>query len=221
MVRWRDRARRWTWRISIFLFVSVLFEEEDLHFYALIDASASMRGQRATFARGLALTLAKKLMLRGEEVRLRFFDARLYDAQHARPGRSGEPGLDVPYILCFKGERGRNYARVFSLLADDLQRIARRERRSPVVYLFTHAECHVPVETVARLRELARLYGVFLLPSTGALHLEYLSLLHTVQVVEERALFDRDARNRRALDILDDATAEHVTAPAAAPSAKR
>ena len=199
-------------------------QQRQLH-YLCIDASASMRGQRATFARGLALTLAKKLMLRGEEVRLRFFDARLYDAQQVRPGRSGEAGLDVPYILCFKGERGRNYARVFSLLADDLQRIARRERRSPIVYVFTHAECHVPVETVARLRELAQLYGVFLLPSTGALHLEYLSLLHTVQIVEERALYDREARNRRALDILDDATAEPSAgsgpARTAAPSAKR
>ncbi len=178
--------------------------------YLCVDASASMRGQRATFARGLALTLAKKLLLRGEDVRLRFFDARLYDTQHARPGRAGDAGLSVPYILCFKGERGRNYARVFSLLADDLQRLARREQRSPVVYLFTHAECHVPVETVARLRDAAQLYGVFLLPSAGALQLEYLPLLHTVQVVDEHALFDRDARNRRALDILEDAAGDRA-----------
>ncbi len=182
-------------------------QERQLH-YLCVDASASMRGQRATFARGLALTLTKKLLLRGEEVWLRFFDSRLYDPQHARPGRGGGGGISVPYVLCFKGERGRNYAKVFTLLADDLQRLSRREKRSPILYLLTHAECHVPLETIERLRTLAKLYGVFMLPSEGELHLEYLSRLHTVQVVDERALFDRDARARRALDIIDDAAGE-------------
>jgi len=182
-------------------------QERQLH-YICVDASASMRGQRATFARGLALTLTKKLLLRGEEVWLRFFDSRLYDAQHARPGRGADGGISVPYVLCFKGERGRNYAKVFSLLADDLQRLSRREKRSPILYILTHAECHVPLETIERLRTLARLYGVFMLPSEGELHLEYLSRLHTVQVVDESALFDRDARARRALDIIDDAAGD-------------
>jgi hypothetical protein len=182
-------------------------QERALH-YICVDASASMRGQRATFARGLALTLTKKLLLRGEEVWLRFFDSRLYDPQHARPGRRGKGGISVPYVLCFRGERGRNYAKVFTLLADDLQRLARREKRSPILYLLTHAECHVPLETIERLRSLARLYGIFMLPSEGELHLEYLSRLHTVQVVDESALVDRDARARRALDIIDDAAGE-------------
>ena len=39
-----------------------------------IDASASMRGQRSVFARGLALTLIKKLLLQGEDVYFSFFD---------------------------------------------------------------------------------------------------------------------------------------------------
>lgn len=182
-------------------------QERSLH-YLCIDASASMRGQRATFARGLALTLTKKLLLRGEEVWLRFFDSRLYEPQHARPGRRGQGGISVPYVLCFRGEHGRNYAKVFTLLADELQRLARREKRSPILYLFTHAECHVPIETIERLRGLARLYGVFMLPSQGALHLDYLSRLHTVQIVDESALLDRSARTRRALDIIDDAAGE-------------
>jgi hypothetical protein len=179
-------------------------EERRLH-YIVVDASASMRGQRSVFARGLALTLVKKLALKGEEVWLRFFDSRLYDAMHARGGRKREAGISVPYVLCFKGERGRNYAKVFAQLAADLSRLAKRERRQPILYILTHAECHVPVETVERLSEIARLYGVFMLPSTGELDLDYLDRLHTVQVVDESALTERAQRTRRALDIVEDA----------------
>jgi len=182
-------------------------EERQLH-YIVVDASASMRGQRSVFARGLALTLVKKLLLRGEEVYLRFFDSRLYDVMHARAGRRGDAGISVPYVLCFRGERGRNYAKVFALLADDLSRLARRERRAPVLYILTHAECHVPIETIERLRTIARLYGVFMLPSTGELELDYVQRLHTVQIVDESSLIDRDARARRALDIVEDAAGE-------------
>ncbi len=179
-------------------------EDRRLH-YICVDASASMRGQRAVFARGLALTLIKKLMLRGEDVYLRFFDSRLYEVQHAKPGRSGGTGgISVPYILCFKGERGRNYAKVFGMLANELQRLQRRERRTPIVYMLTHGQCHVPLETIERLRVFARLYGVFMLPSTGELDLEYLHRLDTVQVVDESALSQKDARAQRALDIVED-----------------
>jgi hypothetical protein len=165
-----------------------------------------MRGQRSVFARGLALTLMKKLLLRGEDVYIRFFDSRLYDAMHARAGRRDTGGVSVPYILCFKGEHGRNYAKVFGLLANDLQRLARREHKTPILYILTHAECHVPIDTVERLRGIARLYGVFMLPSSGQLELDYLDRLHTVQVVDESALAQRDERARRALDIVEDAT---------------
>jgi hypothetical protein len=182
-------------------------EERRLH-YIVVDASASMRGQRSVFARGLALTLVKKLTLRGEDVYLRFFDSRLYDAQHVRPHRRKDGGISVPYVLCFKGERGRNYAKVFAQLAHDLGRLAKREKRQPILYLLTHAECHVPPETVDRLKDIARLYGVFMLPSTGALDLEYLDRLDTVQVVDESALTQREQRARRALDIVEDAAGD-------------
>ena len=182
-------------------------EDRRLH-YIMVDASASMRGQRSVFARGLALTMMKKLLLRGEDVYLRFFDSRLYEVQHARPGRGDTGGISVPYILCFKGERGRNYAKVFGLLANDLQRLKRRERRTPILYFLTHAQCHIPVETVERLRSFARLYGVFMLPSSGQLELEYLPRLHTVQVVDEQSLNQREARAQRALDIVEDAAKE-------------
>lgn len=42
-----------------------------------------------------------------------------------------------------------------------------------------HAECHIPIATVERLRHVARLYGVFMLPSAGVLDLDYVSRLHT------------------------------------------
>jgi hypothetical protein len=114
----------------------------------------------------------------------------------------------VPYVLCFKGERGRNYAKVFGMLANDLARLARRERRQPIVYIITHAECHVPVDTIERLRSIARLYGIFMLPSQGTLDLDYKDRLHTVQIVDEAALSQRDERARVALDIVEDAARE-------------
>ena len=183
-------------------------EDRKLH-YIVLDATASMRGQRSVFARGLALTLMKKLSLRGEDVYFRFFDSRLYEVQSARSRhRVDAGGVNVPYVLCFKGEHGRNYARVFGMLANDLARLRKRERRTPILYLLTHAECHVPADTIERLRSLARLYGIFMLPSEGELELDYLSRLHTVQVVDEEALRSRDARARRAMDIIDDAAGE-------------
>lgn len=195
---------------EVFYYAREKQHEEDrrLH-YIVVDASASMRGQRAVFARGLALTLIKKLSLRGEDVYFRFFDSRLYDSQHARARRrSSEAGINIPYVLCFKGEHGRNYAKVFGLLANDLARLAKRERRTPILYILTHAECHVPIDTIERLRTIARLYGVFMLPSQGELDLEYLPRLHTVQVVDEVALKQRESRARRAMDIIDDAAGE-------------
>ncbi len=183
-------------------------EERRLH-YIVVDATASMRGQRAVFARGLALTLIKKLSLRGEDVYFRFFDSRLYEPQHARSRRrTNDAGINVPYVLCFKGEHGRNYAKVFGMLANDIARLAKRERKTPILYVLTHAECHVPLDTIERLRSMARLYGVFMLPSRGELDLEYVARLHTVQIVDEAALKQREARARRALDIIDDAAGD-------------
>src|SRR5690606_16848908 len=195
---------------EVFYYAREKQREEDrrLH-YIVCDATASMRGQRSVFARGLALTLIKKLSLRGEDVYFRFFDSRLYEAQHARSRRrANDAGINVPYLPSFKGEHGRNYAKVFGLLANDLARVAKRERKTPILYILTHAECHVPLDTIERLRSIARLYGVFMLPSRGELDLEYIPRLHTVQVVDEAALKQRDTRARRAMDIIDDAAGE-------------
>ena len=166
--------------------------------YILVDSSASMRGVREVFARGLALTLIKKLSLQGDEVVLRFFDSRLYD--QVKAGESS-----VPYLLSFHSERGRNYSRVFRQLLVELERIKRLDGRDVVLYIITHGQCHIVTELVERLAAVAQLYGVFILPSQ-ALHLDYLPLLHKHQIVSEETLSSRERSLDRAMEIVDDVT---------------
>lgn len=174
-------------------------EARRLH-YMLIDASASMRGDRQVFARGLAIALGKKLQLAGEEVWLRFFDSRLYDVQRPRQGQ-----LPAAYLLGFKGERGRNPARVFAQLATEIALLRARDQRDPVVHLITHAALHVPRPLVQEVRRQAHLFGVFILPSGGELDLEYLDLLEGHAVVDHATLTERNARAAAATKIVNDA----------------
>ncbi|MCL2725194.1 MAG: hypothetical protein FWD69_12230 [Polyangiaceae bacterium] len=175
-------------------------EARRLH-YVLIDASASMRGDRQVFARGLAIALGKKLQLAGEEVWMRFFDSRLYDVQRARPGQ-----LPAAYLLGFKGERGRNPARVFAQLATELALLRARDQRDPVVHLITHAALHVPRQLVQEIKQSAHLFGVFILPSGGDLDLDYLDLLEGHAVVDHATLTEKSARARAATKIVNDAS---------------
>jgi hypothetical protein len=167
--------------------------------YVVIDASASMRGEREVFARGLAIALAKKLDLAGEEVWLRFFDSRLYDVHRVK----GRAQLPAAWLLAFKGERGRNPARVFAQLATEIALLRAHERREPVVHILTHAALHVPRPLVAEVRKLARLFGVFILPSGGTLDLEWLDLLHGHAVVDYATLQERSIRATAAATIVD------------------
>lgn len=174
-------------------------EARRLH-YLIIDASASMRGDRQVFARGLAIALGKKLQLAGEEVWMRFFDSRLYDVQRARPGQ-----LPAAYLLGFKGERGRNPARVFAQLATELELLRARDQRDPVVHLITHAALNVPRQLVQEVRRQAHLFGVFILPSGGELALEYLDLLEGHAVVDHATLTEKNARAAAATKIVKEA----------------
>ncbi|MCC6216117.1 MAG: hypothetical protein IT376_14730 [Polyangiaceae bacterium] len=181
--------------------------------HLVIDASASMRGARAVFARGMALARGKQLLLRGDQVSLRFFDARLYEAHAALGGR-----LPVAHVLAFRGARGRHPARALGELAAVLDASRARDPRRPVVHLFTHAALHVPRATVERLRARAEVHGVFLLPSRGrvggrpgALQLDYLDLLASHHVVDEAVVVERAARADAAREILAGAG---VTGPA-------
>lgn len=168
--------------------------------HVLVDASASMRGDREVFARGLAIALAKKLQLGGEEVRIRFFDSRLYDTRRVR----AHPGLPIAWVLGFKGERGRNPARVFAQLATELALPRGRDTRDPVVHVITHAALRIPRDIVAEVHRHARLFCVFILPSDGILDLPWLDLVDGHSVVGLEALQQQDARASAGARIIDD-----------------
>jgi len=171
-------------------------EERKVH-YVMLDASASMRGRRTVFARGVALAMIKKLMLQGERPILRFFDSQLYAPVEVTKDFS------VPYLLSFRSERGRNYKNVFTQLLGDLRRLRESGPQSVMLYVLTHGQCHLPVELVARLREVAYLFGIYILPSEP-FELEYLSLLHKSRLIQADALNSQSTRRKAAIDILSE-----------------
>jgi hypothetical protein len=175
-------------------------EEERRLMYILVDSSASMRGKRQVFARGLALALVKKLSLAGDEIWLRFFDSRLHET--IKVGRGG--AFPVPYVLSFRSEHGRNYAKVFRQLLLEVTRLRREHRRRIVVYIITHGQAHLAPDLVAALAQQAFLYGIIILPSSQVT-LDYLPLLQRHQVVSDEALASRSGRRERALDIVGEA----------------
>jgi hypothetical protein len=164
----------------------------------LIDGSASMRGVREVFGRGLALALAKKLSLMGRRVWLRFFDSRM----HRRIPEAGLHGADLSYLLCFHSERGRHYARAFDDLWLELQA---EEPQDLSLTIITHGQCHIPRSTVARLARLASLYGVFILPPPD-FALDYLPLLQGCQLVTAPSLARPADSRRTALAVVDAVT---------------
>lgn len=173
-------------------------ERARLH-YLLVDASAAMRGLRTTFARGLALALAKKLTLRGEAVWLRFFDSRLHERMELT-ARS----LRLPQVLCFRSERGRNASRVFADVELEVNRLVRDEGKDISLTIITHGRLQVPVEVVERLSAIARVFGVFVLPSKPV-EMPYQRLLSQSHVVGPEALEDPQARAAAALHVLQGA----------------
>jgi hypothetical protein len=165
--------------------------------YILVDASASMRGLRTVFARGLALALAKKMTLKGEQVWLRFFDSRLYERQELTAAR-----LRIPYLLCFKAERGRNTTRVFTDLDKELSRLQRESPKEVMLTFITHGRSQVDLKLVESIREKANVTGVFVTTQAGELRLDYLHSLHHHHVITPDTLSDRGARKGEALKIL-------------------
>jgi hypothetical protein len=178
-------------------------EDERRLQYILVDSSASMRGKRQVFARGLALTLIKKLTLEGDEVWLRFFDSRLHEL--IKVTRSG--GVPVPYLLSFRSERGRNYGKVFRQLLLELTRLHREQRRRIVLYIITHGQCHIAPDLISALKHMAFLYGIIIIPSSEQLP-EFVGLLDRQQIVESETFTSRAHRQKRALDIVSDASAQ-------------
>lgn len=188
-------------------------EQKRIH-YLLVDASASMRGDRQTFARGMAIATGKRLLLEGEDVAFRFFDARLYELHRAQNGQ-----LPTAQLLSFKGERGRNPARVFAELATELDLVRHHDVRTPVVHLFTHAALYIPREMVQAVRGHAHISAVFILPSGGELDLDYLDLLDAHWVVDHATVASGAARANAAKSILGES--QGVGQPAAASGGMR
>lgn len=172
-------------------------QRERLH-YILVDASASMRGLRTVFARGLALALAKKMTLRGEDVWLRFFDSRLYERQELTSSR-----LRIPYLLCFRSERGRNTTRVFTELERELSRLMRENPKEVVVTFITHGRCQIDAKVVELLKSKATLCGVFVTTGTEV-QLDYLDQLASHYVIAPDILADKSSRKKEALKILSE-----------------
>jgi len=116
-----------------------------------------------------------------------------------------------------KGAKDKARGKLFAKILRQVEVAAREgggdpESNATLRTMFQKArDSSVPMDTIERLRSMARLYGVFMLPSQGELDLEYLSRLHTVQVVDEASLKQREARARRAMDIIDDAAGEERT----------
>jgi hypothetical protein len=131
----------------------------------------------------MAIATGKKLLLEGEDVAFRFFDARVYELHRAKNGQ-----LPTGQLLSFKGERGRNPARVFAELSTDLEISRHHDPRTPVVHLFTHAALYIPREMVQAVRIHAHLSAVFILPSGGELDLDYLDLLDAHWVVDHATI---------------------------------
>jgi hypothetical protein len=179
-------------------------ENEERTHLVLVDGSASMRGVREVFARGLALALCKRLALLGEKVVLRFFDSRLYEGVEV----GADSHAEVPYVLQFRAEHGRNYARVIRQLNGELAG-PRRGSGKVLVYILTHGECQLPTEEVQVLAGRAPLYGVFILPSAG-LELPYLDFLHRVHVIDRDALSIGN-RAERARQIIQSVEADTQT----------
>ena len=172
-------------------------ENRDRLHYILIDASASMRGIRTVFARGLGLALIKKLSLRGDSVWVRFFDSCLYERQEM-----GSSPLDVPYLLCFRGEKGRNTTRVFSELDREIMRLQREKPREIIVTFITHGRSFIQSALLDRLGKHASLCGIFIMPSSGQVEVDYLERLNYHHTVEEHSLENQIERQSKALKIL-------------------
>ena len=172
-------------------------ENKDRHHIFLVDASASMRGLRTVFARGVALAMAKKALLAGDQVTWRFFDSRLHDKQ-----RLSNKNMRVPYLLCFRGEKGRDTTEVFTALHRELARQHQEAKEDVVITFFSHSRCVIRPEVVLGLKNFAKLRGVFVKPNADELYLDYLNRLDGHHVISASVLEDRAQRQDQALSLL-------------------
>ena len=171
--------------------------------YILVDGSASMRGAREVFARGLALALAKKLSLVGGGAPTSGCASSTAACTRASIS-AGRRGAICRGCSAFARSAGGTTRACSRDLAVEVGRLVREEGRDVAITFITHGNCQIPTATVKALAAQARLYGIFVLPS-GPLELEYLPLLHRSQVVTAASLARAADKRRRALEIVEDA----------------
>ena len=94
---------------------------------------------------------------------------------------------------------------MFRQLLVETTRLRREQKRRVVMYVITHGQCHIEPELVTAMKQQAFLYGIVCLPSSDQLP-EFVPLLDRSQIVSADALHSRAERQRRALDIVGDAT---------------
>ena len=90
-----------------------------------------------------------------------------------------------------------------------------------MIHLITHAALHVPRPLVLEVKRQAHLFGVFILPSGGALDLEWLDLLEGYAVVDHATLQQRTARAAAATKIVDEAARVSMPPRSVAPPASQ
>ncbi len=108
-------------------------ENESREIMMLIDASASMRGLRNVFARGLAVARMKQLILLGEDASFRFFDADLHELRRVQQG-----SLSLAYLLSFQSTQGRCMDRVLRELIDESEGQSVQSARTRILTFVTH-----------------------------------------------------------------------------------
>ena len=86
--------------------------------------------------------------------------------------------------------------------------------------MITHGQCHIEPELITALKQQAFLYGIVVLPSSDQLP-EFVPLLDRSQIVQADVLTSRAERQRRALDIVGDATRAAPRKPPPTQAARR
>lgn len=177
-------------------------DESPAAMQVLVDVSASMRGLRQIFGRGLALGLLQQLTAHRHPVSLRFFDGRLspplpYQANKARATFS---------LMSHRGTRGQHYARVFADLLAELRQPPPLPPQQPTaaVHIITHGGCHIPRPTLQALAERCQLHVTYLLP-TGPVQTDALPLFTSHQIVTAQHLRSPVTQRQHALDLLQKA----------------
>ncbi len=150
--------------------------------YLLVDSSASMRGRRFVFARGLALALAKRSLLKGHHVLFRYFDARLHQLFDLASSE-----FNLPAAIGIEADGPRDMARCFQELLVHLDQLKRTEPFIEVV-MITHHECSLPADLLLEARKLARIVGIILFPSRIDIAPANLHLLDRYRIVQEQDL---------------------------------